>query len=269
MRWGYDYIPSPTGLSFRRNLIPLVDTSDVPNWASGMRYWQDETRGPIQSWKDFDAYPWPRAEELRHIVLEYFNAILPDGMKICVDVPQIFENSTWLMGFQAFCYALHDQPDLIEAICQRVGALVTATVAEVVTFDNVGMLFVVDDLGFYSGTLVSPDVIRRHILPHHRKIAETAHRAGKQCVFHSCGNMQAHGRPDRRRGHRRQALVRGQDPARGASQRRYGDRIAIVGGIDVDFLGRGTEEQVRARTREILEVCGVRAPATAWAPATA
>jgi len=256
---GYDYIPSPTGLSFRRNLIPLADTSDVPNWASGMRYWQDETSGPIQSWKDFEAYPWPKAEELRHIVLEYFNLILPDGMKICVEVPQIFETSTWLMGFQAFCYALHDQPDLIEAICQRVGALVTATAAEVVTLDKVGMLFVVDDLGFYSGTLVSPDVIRRHILPHHRKITEAAHRAGKLSVFHSCGNMYKlmddliddvgidakHSFEDK--------ILTVEE-----AYRRWGDRIAIVGGVDMDVLGRGTEEQVRARTREILEVCGVR-----------
>jgi uroporphyrinogen decarboxylase len=36
---------------------------------------------------------------------------------------------------------------------------------------------------------------------------------------------------------------------------RYGDRIAVIGGVDVDLLVRGTEEQVRARTREILEAC--------------
>jgi uroporphyrinogen decarboxylase len=28
--------------------------------------------------------------------------------------------------------------------------------------------------------------------------------------------------------------------------------------VDMDLLGRGTEEQVRARTRQILEVCGVK-----------
>ncbi len=39
--------------------------------------------------------------------------------------------------------------------------------------------------------------------------------------------------------------------------RRWGDRIAILGGVDMDLLGRGTEEAVRARTREILDACGV------------
>ena len=37
--------------------------------------------------------------------------------------------------------------------------------------------------------------------------------------------------------------------------RKYGDRIAILGGMDVDLLSRGTTDQVRARAREILEAC--------------
>ncbi|HEY66086.1 MAG TPA: uroporphyrinogen-III decarboxylase-like protein, partial [Caldilineae bacterium] len=33
------------------------------------------------------------------------------------------------------------------------------------------------------------------------------------------------------------------------------DRIALIGGIDVDFLTRATPEQVRQRVRETLDVC--------------
>lgn len=36
---------------------------------------------------------------------------------------------------------------------------------------------------------------------------------------------------------------------------RYGDEIAVIGGVDVDLLARGTEEQVRDRTRRILTAC--------------
>ena len=32
----------------------------------------------------------------------------------------VFENATWLMGLESFSFALHDQPELVEAICQRV-----------------------------------------------------------------------------------------------------------------------------------------------------
>lgn len=40
--------------------------------------------------------------------------------------------------------------------------------------------------------------------------------------------------------------------------KKYGDRIAILGGVDVDLLARGTTHQVRARTRQVLEVCALK-----------
>ena len=40
--------------------------------------------------------------------------------------------------------------------------------------------------------------------------------------------------------------------------RRWGDRIAILGGVDMDLLGRGSEADVRRRTREILAACADR-----------
>jgi len=171
----------------------------------------------------------------------------------------IFENSTWLMGLEPFSYALHDQPDLVEAICQRVGELATATAAEAATIDNVDMMFLSDDLGFYSGTLVSPDVIRRYVLPHYKKIADATHRAGNLLIFHSCGNVYKLMDDfiddvgiDAKHSYEDKIL-----PVEEAYQR-WGDRAAILGGVDMDLLGRGTEEQVRARTRQILEVCGVK-----------
>jgi uroporphyrinogen decarboxylase len=257
---GYDYVFMVTGFSLQLSFKPATDTAEAPNWPDGLRYWQDEAGGPIQGWADFEAYPWPRAEDLSHAGLQYVNAILPEGMKIAAFLlGGIFEGSAGLMGLQPFSYALRDQPDLVEAICQRVGELATAACAQAVTIDNVEMIFLNDDLGFYSGTLVSPEVIRRYILPHYKKIADITHQAGKLLVFHSCGNMYSlmdeliddigidakHSFEDK--------IV----PVDEAYQR-WGDRVAILGGVDMDLLGRGTEEQVRARTRQILEVCGVR-----------
>ncbi|HHX64308.1 MAG TPA: uroporphyrinogen-III decarboxylase-like protein, partial [Chloroflexi bacterium] len=39
------------------------------------------------------------------------------------------------------------------------------------------------------------------------------------------------------------------------AKQQYGDQIALLGGIDVDFLCRATEEQVRERVRRTLEAC--------------
>ena len=114
-----------------------------------------------------------------------------------------------------------------------------------------------DDLGFFSSTLVSPDVLRRYVLPHYKRVAETVHEAGKVLVFHSCGNMyklmddliddvgidSKHSFEDK--------ILPVEE-----AYRRWGDRIAILGGVDMDLLGRGTEEAIRARTRAILDACG-------------
>ena len=256
---GYDYVPSFAAINFRGNMMPLADTSATPNWGEGVRYWQDEASGPIQNWKDFESYPWPEIEEFRDLALEFFSLILPEGMKICVNVGTVFEAVMYLMGLESFSYALTDQPDLVEAICQRVGGLITAGAAQVVTSDKVGMLLLGDDMGFYSGTLVSPAVIRRYILPHHKKLADLAHRNGKQLLFHSCGNVYKlmddfidYVGIDGKHSFEDKIL-----PPEEA-YRRWGDRTAILGGVDMDILGRGSEEQVRARTRGILEVCGAK-----------
>jgi uroporphyrinogen decarboxylase len=39
------------------------------------------------------------------------------------------------------------------------------------------------------------------------------------------------------------------------AKRLYGDRIAILGGVDVDVLSRATPEQVRVYVRHILDEC--------------
>jgi len=257
---GYDYVFMLTGLSLQRRLLAATDTAGSQNWPGGQRYWQDEKGGPIQNWDDFESYPWPKAEELNHAALEYVNSVVPDGMKVAAFMyGGVFENATWLMGLESFSYALADQPDLVAAICQRVGELATATATKAATIDNVEMVFLSDDLGFFSGTLVSPAVIRRYIVPHYKRIADAVHAAGKLVVFHSCGNMYKlmddmidNVGIDAKHSYEDKIL-----PVEEAS-RRWGDRIGVLGGVDMDLLGRGSVEQVRTRTRQILDVCAAR-----------
>jgi uroporphyrinogen decarboxylase len=176
-------------------------------------------------------------------------------MKISVNLGGIFENASWLMGLEPFSYALADQPDLVQAICQRVGDLTLAAAAHAVSIDNVGMVFLGDDLGFASGTLVSPAVLRQHIFPQHRRLERVVHEAGRLLLLHSCGNL---------RRVMDDVIEIGFDgkhsfedkimPVEEVS-RRWGDRITILGGVDLDLLARGNPAEVRRRTREILDGC--------------
>jgi uroporphyrinogen decarboxylase len=256
---GYDYVYTWTGLNFpRANFGVAADTAPLGNWPGGSRFWQDESTGPIQSWADFEAYPWQKPEEIRYGAIEYLNAVVPEGMKICVNFGGIFENTSWLMGLQSFSFALADQPELIEAISQKVGELTAAAVAHAVTVDNVGMVFLGDDMGFATGTLVSPAVLRKYIFPHHKRLVEIVHAAGKPFLLHSCGNLETI---------MDELIDLGIDAKHSFEDkimpveevyRRWGDRVTILGGVDMDDLARGSEEQVRRRTREILAVCAAK-----------
>jgi uroporphyrinogen decarboxylase len=257
---GYDYVFMPAGNGLPRRLEAITDTAGMENWGDGQRYWLDQASGPIQSWADFEAYPWPKVEDLRPIAVEYASTILPEGMKIAVFLSgAVFEQVSWLMSLQSFSYALRDQPDLVEAVCQRVGEIAVSAHAQIAAIDNVGVILLCDDLGFFSGTLVSPDVLRRYIFPYYKRITDIAHQAGKLLIFHSCGNVYQLMEEliddvgiDAKHSFEDKIL-----PVEEA-YRRWGDRVTVLGGVDMDLLGRGTEEEVRARTRQILEVCGVK-----------
>jgi uroporphyrinogen decarboxylase len=256
---GHDYVFMVPGLNFSRdNFLPAGDTASHRNWASGQRYWQDENAGPIQSWADFERYPWPKPEEISYAGIEYVNAVIPEGMKISVVLLGILENISSLMGLQPFSYALFDQPDLVAAICDKVGEIALAAAAHAATIDNVGMFFFGDDMGYGGGTLVSPATLRKYIFPYHKRLVEIVHAAGKLVLLHSCGNLEKI---------MDEIIDIGFDAKHSFEDkimpveevyRRWGDRIALLGGVDMDILARGSEEQVRRRTREILEVCAAK-----------
>ena len=253
---GYDFVWGWTGLHFpRANLKVAMDTAAASNWASGARFWQDESTGPIQSWADFEAYPWPDPSRISYRALEHLGRTVPEGMQVSVVLSGIFENSSWLMGLQSFSYALQDQPDLVAAICQRVGDLTAAATAYAVTIDNVGMCFIGDDLGHATGTLVSPRVMHDHIFPQYRRLVDIVHGAGKPLLLHSCGNLQRI--MDDLIGLGFDAKHSYEDKIMPVEEihHRWGERIAILGGVDMDLLARGTEADVRRRTRAILDAC--------------
>jgi len=255
---GYDTAMMYTLFDFARSFQESADTASVNEWSDGRRVWQDETTGPIQSWADFEAYPWPKPEEISYAGLEYLNMIVPEGMKISSGLLGIFDVSSWLMGFQNFALALYDEPALVEAIIGRVADLAAAAVRHAVSLDNVGVIVFCDDMGYNTGTLVKPDFLRKYIFPQHRRLADITHGAGKVFVLHSCGNLTAImdelidsvGMDGK---HSFQDVIM---PVEEVYQR-WGDRTSILGGVDMDILGRGTEEQVRARTRAILDACGI------------
>ena len=164
--------------------------------------------------------------------------------------------TTWLMGYETLCYALYDQRDLVRALADKLLVMQEAILCTILQFDRVKVVWGSDDMGFRTGTLISPKDLREFVLPGHKRMAEMAHERGLPYLLHTCGKMEAI-MPDLIDDVKIDARHSFEDviePVIEAKQR-YGDRIALLGGIDLDFLCRADEAAVRRRVRATLDAC--------------
>ncbi len=254
---GYDYVRcSVEGLEVPLNRMTIDDTAALRR--EGGRNYMDEHRGPVTDWDEFESYPWPDPNAVSTRALTWYEDNLPEDM--CVmgsgGFAHFAEYVTWLMGYETLCYALYDQRDLVQAISERLIEIFRVILAQMLQFERVKIVWGSDDMGFKTGTLISPDDLREFVLPGHKLMAEMSHHAGRPYLLHSCGNLRSI-MEDLLSDVQIDALHSFEDTIVTVTEmkQQYGNRVALLGGIDVDFLCRATEEQVRARVRNTLDVC--------------
>jgi len=254
---GYDAVVCQVDWpGFPRNRLAAHDSTTEAGQSRGTRQWEDEHTGMIASWEDFGRYPWPSPAQIRTDSLEWLGRNLPDDMCIYSSCHSVFEQVTWLMSYEGLCIALHDQPDLVNAMFERVGSTLLEVCRVLVQVPRVEILFGGDDMGFKTQTMISPNDLITKSFPWHRRMATLAHDNGRVYLLHACGNLDAvmPALIEDVRIDGKHSFEDAIEPVT-VAKRRYGDRIALIGGVDVDLLCRGTEEAIRARTREVLDVC--------------
>ena len=255
-RLGYDYVP--TGPVWVHHPPPRRRrTEDTAALSRGEREWVDESRGLISSWKEFEQFPWDQIEP-DCSPCEFAARNLPEGMKMTVTTTlfeHVLEN---LLGYEGLFYLLYDDPDLVAQVFSRWGQKVYDYYESVVGLEKVGAIFHADDLGFKTSTLLSPDALRQHVFSWFKKYAVLAHEHGKMFWLHSCGNLYAQGViEDLIEDVRIDALHSFQDVILPVGDFKvvYGDRVAALGGVDMDKLARMDEADLRKYVRDILERC--------------
>jgi uroporphyrinogen decarboxylase len=201
--------------------------------------------GPIQSREDFNRYPWDelsgRYWELASPRFAALESQMPAGMMALGGVGNgVFEISEDLVGFEYLAYMQVDDPELYTDVYRKIGNLMVSIWQEFL--QRYGHLYAVcrfgDDLGFKVSTLTSPYNIRKYIIPEYKRVIELVHAAGKPLLWHSCGNIFSI---------MEDVIAVGIDAKHSNEDviapfdswiTRYGDRIGLLGGIDVDILCR-------------------------------
>ena len=206
----------------------------------------------------FRAYPWPEPDDAYYSALR--NVTLPDGMKVIPWAPGgVLENAISLVGFERLCMMLFDEPALAGDIFDAIGSRFVRYFEICAPCPAAGALMVNDDWGFKTQTMLSPADMRRHVIPWHKRIVDVIHEADKPALLHCCGNLgevmddvidvigydAKHSFED--------AIITVEE-----AYERWGGRIAILGGIDVDFLCRSTPQAIRERSDAMLRRAGRR-----------
>jgi len=210
--------------------------------------------------QSFDAYAWQDPEKQDYSSLGAIAPELPPGMKLIVYGPGgVLENVISLVGYDNLCFLLADDPVLVTDIFEAVGSSLARHYRQAAAYDTVGACISNDDWGFKTQTMLSVADMRKYVFPWHEKIVATIHAAGKPAILHSCGEAReimediiTRMRYDGK--HSFEDVIMPVEEA----YRRWGGRIALLGGIDMDFIVRSSVDAIRARSRAMLELTAAK-----------
>lgn len=210
----------------------------------------------IHDEQSFEAYPWIGPQDVYYKDVDLIREHLPEGTKLIVNCGPVFQFICRSMGFEALSTAMFENPALLAAIAEKAGRLCVDMVESLAQREWVGCIWYGDDMAYTAGLLVSPAFLRTYLFPWLRRMGDICRRYDKLFLFHSDGvltdvipDLLACG-------------VQGLHPNEptsvdmGVMKQRWGDRLALLGGIDVDLLTRGTPEQITAATRTLIERVG-------------
>lgn len=213
--------------------------------------------GPIQNRQDFERFPWDELPQrfwtLADRQFKMLGECLPPGMKAVGGVGNgVLEISEDLVGYEYLCYMMADDPELFADLYRKIGDLMVnlwTTFLERYTGTYAICRFG-DDLGFKTSTLVSTRTIREQIIPQYARVVDVVHRAGRPFLWHSCGNIFsimddviAIGINAK---HSNEDVIAPFD----TWIERYGGRIGLLGGIDVDILCQKSPADIVAIVKE-------------------
>jgi len=246
-RLGYDYAPVYT---FETGIFSFPK-GDQDSLAS-----RSQNQGVlITDRSSFEQYPWPDPQTGNYEIYRKLSGYLPGGMKLLgFSNGGILENATDIVGFENLCMLYLEDPDLMGAIFENIGNRLLEFYTLLSSIESVGACVVTDDWGFKTHSMFPPAMMQEYIFPYTQKIVKAIHDQGKPVILHSCGNLKNlmeliidEIQPDGK--HSFEDAIQPVEEA----YEMWHDRMAIMGGIDIDFLSRKSPGEIYDRAFKLLE----------------
>jgi hypothetical protein len=176
------------------------------------------------------------------------------GIAAVLYVPWCFHTITTTIGFQNLALAVYDDRARIHDAFEWVEQRTRRAIKEVAIPSGVDLVLFDGDCAFKTGLMVRPDIFRELVFDRTAKTVSLLKEAGVPYVLHSDGKLDdlipmlielgftgVHG-------------VEAQANDLGDIKRRFGERITLIGNMDVVALAHSSVEQVREMTRAMLRV---------------
>lgn len=192
---------------------------------------------------------------------ENFRALseaLPPGMKAVGGVGNgLFETAQDFTTYTGLCMLQYDNPEAYALLWQKLGDIMLKiwqwflkNHAHAYAVCRMG-----DDLGFHSSTLLSPEDIKKHILPQYKRIVDAVHAYKKPFLLHSCGKIYDvmddlidYVGIDAK--HSNEDSIDTFD----VWLKRYGNRIGNLGGVEMNVLCLNTPDEVKKYVNNICKI---------------
>jgi len=252
---GYDFVRVEVSLPLPA--IAHVTRDTATGWEDHNRAWQGLEAGVIQTWEDFEKYPWPEVTDENFYIHEYICNHLPEGLGFFTcHAGGVYEHVSRLMGYEGLCFALYDNRSLLKAVADKIGELIYKYNCKLLQFQELSGIFQGDDFGFNTQTLIPPDDLKEFILPWHKKYSKLSHDSGRHYYLHSCGKVDDL-MDDFLNDVKIDAKHSFQDNILPIQEykKRWGDKIGLLGGVDVDKLSLFEPDELRAYVRRIIDEC--------------
>ena len=112
---------------------------------------------------------------------------MPDQMRLMLHGADVFTLAWMLMGFESFCLATVDQPELVAALMDSLADAQINALAEAMRVggDRIGIVLYSDDIAYTEGLMLAPSFFREYLLPVLKRVAAL----GPPLVYHSDGRL--------------------------------------------------------------------------------
>jgi uroporphyrinogen decarboxylase len=228
--------------------------NDMPGMpgANDPKSWNLEFSSFIHERSDLEKFPWDAAAEIDFRNIRAIGALLPEGMKVIAVSGKIFTLTWMLMGFNNFALKLIMEESFVAEVFERVAAIQLKALEEIFAMDHVAGVWVVDDLGFGTGPMISPAAFKKHVFYWYSKVALKCHENNRIFLMHSDGDITSlipH------------LIDMGVDVIQPIDptcmdiakvKQMYGEKICIVGNVSNELLFSGSTQDINRRVKELL-----------------